>query len=207
MARAVAAQAPHDSRLAAANRRFWHARPALDTAILETRDRAPRDHPRDEPPPDHRVRAQPIHLRLLLTGELIDDSFLQGIIDVAVDRIAQRRGADERRRRRHTSSASRRPAPRPAGRPTPSPHGPVPLRIRGRCECAHATDAGSSFGRGPFVSTHPAGLSLESGAARAPLALPLKWGRSEPQSGAGGLHRRRRMWTVAMIVSGSILCR
>jgi hypothetical protein len=32
----------------------------------------------------------PIHLRLLLTGEPVDRSFLEGIVDVVVDGIAQR---------------------------------------------------------------------------------------------------------------------
>ncbi len=34
----------------------------------------------------------PIHLRLLLTGKPIDDSFLDGIVDVVVDGVARQRG-------------------------------------------------------------------------------------------------------------------
>ena len=92
MARAIAAQAPHDSRLAAANHRFWDERLALDAVIVE------RAIQRGEITPgidSRRVIESllgPIHLRLLLTGEPIDDAFLQAIVDVVVDGIARRRG-------------------------------------------------------------------------------------------------------------------
>jgi AcrR family transcriptional regulator len=88
MARAVAAEAPHDSTLAAANARFWAERLALDGIIVERAidrgEAAPGTDPR------HVIEAVigPIHLRLLLTGESIDDAFLAGIVDVVVDGVA-----------------------------------------------------------------------------------------------------------------------
>lgn len=90
MARAVAGQAPHDGRLAAANRRFWDERLALDAVIVE------RAIARGEVAPGIRPREViesvigPIHLRLLLTGEPIDDAFLQAIVDTVTDGIARR---------------------------------------------------------------------------------------------------------------------
>jgi AcrR family transcriptional regulator len=95
MARAVAAQAPHDARLAAANRRFWDQRLELDGVIVERAIERGEVAIATDP---HRMIESvlgPIHLRLLLTGEPIDDSFLQGIVDVVVDGVARRR----RRRR------------------------------------------------------------------------------------------------------------
>jgi Tetracyclin repressor-like, C-terminal domain len=57
---------------------------------------------RDEAAPDTQPRQViesvlgPIHLRLLLTGEPISPDFLQAIIDVVVDGIAQRRAQGRR---------------------------------------------------------------------------------------------------------------
>jgi AcrR family transcriptional regulator len=90
MARAVAAQAPHDQRLAAANRRFWDERLELDRVIVERAIERGEVAIATDP---HRVIEfvlGPIHLRLLLTGEPIDDGFLQGIVDVVVDGVARR---------------------------------------------------------------------------------------------------------------------
>jgi AcrR family transcriptional regulator len=88
MARAVAAESPHDSALATANTRFWAERLALDGAIVE------RAIERGEvvagTDPRHVIEAVigPIHLRLLLTGEPVDDAFLARIVDVVVDGVA-----------------------------------------------------------------------------------------------------------------------
>jgi AcrR family transcriptional regulator len=93
MARAVVAQMPHDSRLAAANHRFWDERLALDGVIVEQAIE------RGEVPADTQPRQVvesvlgPIHLRLLLTGEPINDAFLSAVVDVVVDGIARRKGA------------------------------------------------------------------------------------------------------------------
>ncbi|MGH3876170.1 MAG: TetR/AcrR family transcriptional regulator [Actinophytocola sp.] len=90
MARAVAAEAPHDSRLAAANHRFWSARLALDGTIVERAaargDVAPETNPRAV------IEAVlgPIHLRLLLTGEPVDETFLDAVVDVVVNGAARR---------------------------------------------------------------------------------------------------------------------
>lgn len=90
MTRAVAGEAPHDSRLADANRRFWEERLAQDAVTVE------RAIERGEVVAGTDARRAieavigPIHLRLLLTGEPVDRSFLAGIVDVVVDGIAQR---------------------------------------------------------------------------------------------------------------------
>lgn len=88
MARAVAAESPHDSRLAAANRRFWAERLDLDGVIVE------RAIARGEVAAgtDKRQVIEavlgPIHLRLLLTGERVDRGFLEGIVDLVVSGVA-----------------------------------------------------------------------------------------------------------------------
>jgi AcrR family transcriptional regulator len=87
MARAVAGQAAHDQRLAAANQRFWTERLALDAVMVE------RAIERGEVPaatdPQRVIEAVlgPIHLRLLLTGEAIDAAFLEGIVDIVVNGV------------------------------------------------------------------------------------------------------------------------
>jgi hypothetical protein len=88
MARAVAAEAPHDSKLAAANRRFWAERLALDGVIVERA--IERGEVAQGTPPGRVIESVlgPIHLRLLLTGEPIDRAFLEGIVDVVVDGVA-----------------------------------------------------------------------------------------------------------------------
>ena len=90
MARAVVAQAPHDSRLAAANRRFWDERLALDATIVERAIERGEVAAGTEPRQVIESLLGPIHLRLLLTGEPIDDAFLQDIVDVVVNGVARR---------------------------------------------------------------------------------------------------------------------
>ena len=91
MARAVAAEPGRDSRMAEANRRFWDERLTLDGAIvvraIERGDVAQDTDPRVV------VEAVlgPLHLRLLLTREPVDDRFLASVVDVVVDGIAERR--------------------------------------------------------------------------------------------------------------------
>jgi AcrR family transcriptional regulator len=98
MARAVASEAPHDSRLAAANRRFWAERLALDAAIVERA--IERGEVAEGTDPRRVIESVlgPIHLRLLLTGEPVDRAFLEGVVDVVVAGIAKRR--DQARRPR-----------------------------------------------------------------------------------------------------------
>jgi AcrR family transcriptional regulator len=88
MARAVVAGSPYDSKLAAANRRFWDERLALDGVIVE------RAIARGEVPagtdPRQVIEAVlgPLHLRLLLTGEPVDRAFLERVVDIVVDGAA-----------------------------------------------------------------------------------------------------------------------
>ena len=87
MARAVAAQAPHDAELAAANQAFWAERLALDGAIIEHAIARGELQPATDP--IHVIEAVigPIHLRLLLTGQAIDDTFLERTVDTVVNGI------------------------------------------------------------------------------------------------------------------------
>jgi AcrR family transcriptional regulator len=92
MARAVAAESPHDSRLAAANRRFWAERLTLDCVIVERAIERGEVGVGTDPRRVIESVLGPIHLRLLLTGEPVDRRFLEGIVDTVVDGIARRRG-------------------------------------------------------------------------------------------------------------------
>lgn len=94
MARAVVAESPRDGRLAAANRRFWSERLALDGVIVERAIERGEVVAGTEASRVIESVLGPIHLRLLLTGEPADHSFLEGIVDVVVDGVAcgRRRG-------------------------------------------------------------------------------------------------------------------
>jgi AcrR family transcriptional regulator len=91
MARAVAAEAPHDPRLAAANRRFWAERLALDGAIVERAIERGEVESGTDPLRVIESVLGPIHLRLLLTGEVVDRRFLEGIVGTVLNGIAPRR--------------------------------------------------------------------------------------------------------------------
>ena len=97
MARAVAAESPRDGRLAAANRRFWAERLALDGAMVERAIERGEVAAGTEPVRVIEAVIGPIHLRLLLTGEPVDDSFLEEIVDVVVDGVARRGGRGQPR--------------------------------------------------------------------------------------------------------------
>ena len=88
MARAVAAESPHDSRLAAANSRFWAERLALDGTIVERAIERGEVASGTEPTVVIEAVIGPIHLRLLLTGEPVDRPFLERVVDLVVDGIA-----------------------------------------------------------------------------------------------------------------------
>ena len=90
MARAVAAEAPYDDRLAAANRRFWSERLALDGVIVERAIERGEAAAGTDPRQAIEAVLGPIHLRLLLTGEPIDDAFLQQVVDTVIDGLARR---------------------------------------------------------------------------------------------------------------------
>jgi AcrR family transcriptional regulator len=93
MARAVAAESPHDGRLAAVNRRFWAERLAMDGVIVERAIERGEVAAGTEPSRVIEAVIGPIHLRLLLTGEPVDRSFLEGIVDLVVDGVTRRRGS------------------------------------------------------------------------------------------------------------------
>jgi AcrR family transcriptional regulator len=84
MARAVAAGSPHDSRLAAANRRFWDERLVLDGVIVERAIERGEVAAGTDPLPVIEAVLGPIHLRLLLTGEPVDPSFIDEIVGTVV---------------------------------------------------------------------------------------------------------------------------
>jgi AcrR family transcriptional regulator len=90
MARAVVAESPHNSKLAAASRRFWAERLALDSVIVERAIERGEVAAGTEPQRVIEAVLGPIHLRLLLTGESVDRSFLETIVDVVVDGVARR---------------------------------------------------------------------------------------------------------------------
>jgi hypothetical protein len=85
MIRAFAAQSPHDARLAAAGRRFWADRLALDAAIVERAIARGDISASVDPRQVIESALGPIYLRLLLTGEPLDQTFLQAIVDLVVD--------------------------------------------------------------------------------------------------------------------------
>lgn len=94
MARTVAAESPHNLKLAEANRRFWAERLAIDGVIVE---RAIQRGEIVETTDARQVIESvigPIHLRLLLTGEPVDDTFLKHVVDVVIHGITRQPSAD-----------------------------------------------------------------------------------------------------------------
>jgi AcrR family transcriptional regulator len=87
MARAVAAQAPHDPELAAANEAFWAERLALDAEIVERAIERGEIDAATEPTQVIESVLGPIHLRLLLTGRPVNRSFLERTVDTVVDGV------------------------------------------------------------------------------------------------------------------------
>lgn len=92
MARAVAAESPRDSKLAAANSRFWAERLALDAVIVERAMERGEVAAGSDPAQVIESVLGPIHLRLLLTGEPVDRAFLDGVVDAIVDGIGLGQG-------------------------------------------------------------------------------------------------------------------
>jgi AcrR family transcriptional regulator len=87
MARAVAAQAPHDAKLAAANEAFWAERLALDGAIVERAIERGEVEVATEPTQVIEAVLGPIHLRLLLTCRPVDDAFVERTVDTVVNGV------------------------------------------------------------------------------------------------------------------------
>lgn len=80
--RAVAGEAPGNPQIAAASRRFWAERLQLDRTILQrARDRGeigtaiPRR-------PVIEALLGPLYFRLLVTGEPLDDAFIEGVVNL-----------------------------------------------------------------------------------------------------------------------------
>jgi AcrR family transcriptional regulator len=88
MAHAVAGEPGKDSRLAAANRRFWAERLSLDGVIVERA--IARGEVATDTDPRVVVEAVigPIHLRLLLTREPVDSAFIEGVVGIVVAGLA-----------------------------------------------------------------------------------------------------------------------
>ncbi|WP_327635124.1 TetR/AcrR family transcriptional regulator [Kribbella sp. NBC_00482] len=91
MARTVAAESPHNPRLAEANRQFWAERLAIDGVIVERAIARGEIAAGTDPRWVIESVLGPIHLRLLLTGEPVDDAFLTHIVDVIIRGITTRR--------------------------------------------------------------------------------------------------------------------
>jgi AcrR family transcriptional regulator len=89
MARAVVAGAPFDALLADANGRFWAERLTLDEGIVVRAIERGEVDPTISPRIVIEAVLGPIHLRLLLTGEPIDDSFLESTVDLVVAGVTQ----------------------------------------------------------------------------------------------------------------------
>jgi AcrR family transcriptional regulator len=78
--RAVASEAPGNPQMAAANRRFWAERLELDRTILQrARDRG---EIRADNKPVIEALLGPLYFRLLVTGEPLDDDFIEGVVDL-----------------------------------------------------------------------------------------------------------------------------
>jgi AcrR family transcriptional regulator len=80
--RAVAGEAPGNPDMAAANRQFWAERLELDRTILQrARDRG-EIRANTQTGPVIEALLGPLYFRLLVTGEPLDDAFIEGIVDL-----------------------------------------------------------------------------------------------------------------------------
>jgi AcrR family transcriptional regulator len=78
--RAVAGEAPGNPQMAAASRRFWAERLERDRTILQrARDRGEIDANNR---PVIEALLGPLYFRLLVTGEPLDDDFIEGVVDL-----------------------------------------------------------------------------------------------------------------------------
>ena len=84
MAHAVAGEPGRDSRLAAANGRFWAERLALDGMIVERAIARGEVAAGTDPHVVVEAVIGPIHLRLLLTREPVDGPFVEAVVDLVV---------------------------------------------------------------------------------------------------------------------------
>jgi AcrR family transcriptional regulator len=80
--RAVAGEAPRNREMATANREFWSERLELDRAIVERASvRGEIDTTRASYPVIEALLG-PLYFRLLVTGEPVDDGYIEGIVDL-----------------------------------------------------------------------------------------------------------------------------
>jgi AcrR family transcriptional regulator len=80
--RAVAGEAPGNPAMAAASRQFWAERLELDRTILQrARDRG-EIRANTQSGPVIEALLGPLYFRLLVTGEPLDDAFIEGIVDL-----------------------------------------------------------------------------------------------------------------------------
>jgi AcrR family transcriptional regulator len=86
--RTVAGEAPWDEELAAANRRFWMERFELDSAIVERAVERGELQTGTQPGDVLEAVLAPIYFRLLVTGEPIEQRFLERVVDLAIMGVA-----------------------------------------------------------------------------------------------------------------------
>jgi AcrR family transcriptional regulator len=80
--RAVAGEASGNPQMAAASRRFWAERLDLDRTILQrARDRGELGAKAQRRPVIEALLG-PLYFRLLVTGEPLDDEFIEGVVDL-----------------------------------------------------------------------------------------------------------------------------
>jgi AcrR family transcriptional regulator len=80
--RAVAGEAPGNPQIAAASRRFWAERLQLDRTILQrARDRGEIGAATPRRPVIEALLG-PLYFRLLVTGEPLDDAYIESVVDL-----------------------------------------------------------------------------------------------------------------------------
>lgn len=80
--RAVAGEAPGNPQMAAASRRFWSERLELDRTILRRAWNRGEIGAATQHRPLIEALLGPLYFRLLVTGEPLDDRFIEGIVDL-----------------------------------------------------------------------------------------------------------------------------
>jgi AcrR family transcriptional regulator len=88
--RVIASAGNHDSRLADASRRFWEERLQLAGEMVERAVARGEALPEADPGLVAELVIAPLYFRLLLSGEPLDDSFLERLADLAAAGAAER---------------------------------------------------------------------------------------------------------------------
>jgi AcrR family transcriptional regulator len=94
--RAIASAGDHDTRLAEASRRFWEERLELAGEMVERAIERGEAGPEADPGLVAELVIAPIYFRLLLSGEPLDDAFLERLADLAAAGAAQRKRSASR---------------------------------------------------------------------------------------------------------------